>query len=157
MHRPPSWRPSRRLTPARRWSSARTRRRASRDGSSLTSLNPARTRFVGAESRSATAMRAVSAASTGYIARSSEKAGPGHVLGRVQVSHSREPHLPLETAREQSNARRKASPSFGAGGWIRSPFAAPGQAVVPATVPLRSLDAGSSVACYQSLYSLVLL
>jgi len=94
---------------------------------------------------SAPLMPRSSAASTGYIAAIDEKAGRGHV-GSARASRvpQREPALPTETAREQSTRGARSSHPFGAG-LDRSPVAAAGTGCSRRTVPLRSLDTGSSL------------
>jgi len=66
-------------------------------------------------------------------------AGPRRLGPGVQGSPQREPALPTETAREQSNARRKVESSFWSGGWIAAQLRRRGQAVVRRTVPPEEL------------------
>jgi len=88
MHRPPTLATVAEATPATNGVSSCTvlrPARASRDGSKLTSLNPARDAvYVGAESKRTLMAGAVALASTGYIAAIDEKAWAGpRRLGRA--------------------------------------------------------------------------
>jgi len=118
-------------------------RRASRDGSSSLTLNPAsdrRLRWGRVESAPLMA-GAVALASTGYIAAIDEKAwaGPRRLGPGVQGSPQREPALPTETAREQSTRGARSSHPFGAGAGSQPSCGRRGQAVVRRTVTPEEL------------------
>jgi len=153
MHRPPTLRPSRRQPRPNGCPSCTVTqaRRASRDVVAHF-LNPASDAvYVGAESR-AHANGRRSSAGQHRVHSCDRRKGLGGATsarpGRSRVPHSVSRHCPrrqLESRVREAQGRVILLER----GWIASPVAAPGQAVVRRTVPLRSLDDWLVPACYQ--------
>jgi len=139
MHRPPTWRPSRRQPPHERVSFVHgySGPQASRDGSSSL-LNPASDAVYVGASRERTANGRRSSAGQHRVHSCDRRkglGGPRRLGPGVQGSPQREPALPTETAREQSTRGARSSHPFWSGGWIAAQLRRRGQAVVRRTDP----------------------
>jgi len=154
MHRPPTLATVAEATPATNGCPSCTvtqARRASRDGSSSLSLNPASDAVYLGPSRERTANGRRSSAGQHRVHSCDRRkglAGPRRLGPGVQGSHSVSRHCPRDSSRAEY-ARRKVESSFWSGAGSQPSCGRRGQAVVRRTVPLRSLDDWLVPACYQ--------